>query len=289
MGRGIDHLVLPVRDIRKARGFYQQLGFTVTPVNWHPFGTMNSLVQFDGCFLELLAVADESAIPDADDDVFSFAGFNRDFLKRREGFSMLVLESASAEEDRKAFDAAGLRTYQPFRFVRDGRMPDGSTRTVAFSLTFASTPQITEAGFFTCQQHFPENFWNRDYQSHDNGVGAIAGVIMAAPEPETLKTFFEGFSGEAAKPEPAGGIWIETARGFIQVLSPEAVATVCGKAVLPPDLAEPRFVAAAFAVPDLAAMGERLTAAGIPHDQVGSTLVVPRTAAFGTALLFTGS
>ena len=52
MTRGIDHLVLAVRDLEKARTFYQRLGFTLTPRAQHPWGTANHLAQLNGCFLE---------------------------------------------------------------------------------------------------------------------------------------------------------------------------------------------------------------------------------------------
>ena len=89
--RGVDHIVLAVQDLDAARDFYSSLGFTLTPTAYHPFGTKNALIQLDDCFLELLAVDDESKIRETDEEMFSFAGFNRDFLKRRQGASMLVL------------------------------------------------------------------------------------------------------------------------------------------------------------------------------------------------------
>ena len=54
--RGIDHVVLCVRDLEAARAAFQHLGFTLTPHAVHPFGTGNSLVQLQGCFIELLTV-----------------------------------------------------------------------------------------------------------------------------------------------------------------------------------------------------------------------------------------
>ena len=38
-----------------------------------------------------------------------------------------------------------------------------------------------DTGFFTCQQHFPENFWNPAFQNHPNGVTGIAGVVLGTP------------------------------------------------------------------------------------------------------------
>ena len=60
MNRGIDHLVLDVRDLDSARETYSRFGFTTTPRAIHPFGTGNSLVQLQNNFLELLTVVHES-------------------------------------------------------------------------------------------------------------------------------------------------------------------------------------------------------------------------------------
>ena len=51
MIRGIDHLVLCVRDLNRARRLYERLGFTVTPRALHPFGTGNHLIQCEGNFI----------------------------------------------------------------------------------------------------------------------------------------------------------------------------------------------------------------------------------------------
>src|SRR5690349_6667345 len=118
MGRGFDHLVLAVRDLDAARAAYRRLAFFLTPDAVHPFGTKNSLVQLDGGFLELVAINDASVIPATTDDFFSFAAFNREFLNRREGLSMVALRSADAERDLADFAAHNLPTYKPVRFER---------------------------------------------------------------------------------------------------------------------------------------------------------------------------
>jgi len=73
MNRGIDHLVLCVHDLDADRRFYERLGFTTTPRADHPFGTDNSLVQFQGNFIELLAVVEPDNIRPADPGHFAWA------------------------------------------------------------------------------------------------------------------------------------------------------------------------------------------------------------------------
>lgn len=56
MLRGLDHLVIVVRDLEVAVRQYRALGFTVVPGGRHPTGTHNALIAFaDGAYLELLA------------------------------------------------------------------------------------------------------------------------------------------------------------------------------------------------------------------------------------------
>ena len=138
MPRGIDHLVVAVHDLDAARESWRRLGFTTAPIARHPFGTANSVVQFDGNYIELLAVADPNAIPEAGVGAFSFAAFNRDFLEKREGLSMIALKSRDARADRADFETHDLAVFEPVDFERVATGPDGVERKLAFSLTFTA-------------------------------------------------------------------------------------------------------------------------------------------------------
>src|SRR5262249_19739276 len=121
----INHLVLAGHDLEAMRAHYARLGFTVTPRGQHPFGTGNALIQLHGTYLKSLAVTAPQDLPEHDAGHFSFAAFNRDYIARHQGFSMLVLDSADARADIKAWRAAGLHTYEPFDFSRTAKLPDG--------------------------------------------------------------------------------------------------------------------------------------------------------------------
>ena len=69
------------------------------------------------------------------------------------------------------------------KFEREGKRPDGSTVKVGFSLAFARDGKAPQIGFATCQQHFPENFWNPAFQQHPNTASGIAGVVLVAENP----------------------------------------------------------------------------------------------------------
>jgi hypothetical protein len=198
MTRALDHLVLCVADLERARASYRALGFTTTPIAKHPFGTWNSLVQMAGRnFLELLALDPAQPIPPEEPGHFSFAARTRDFLRERgEGMSMLVFASRDARADDAAFRAAELDTYEPLDFGRDARLPDGSVARVAFSLAFVTNPAMPNLAFFTCQQrHAPELFWKPEFQRHANGAQRIVEVVMSAPDPAAHAGFFERLTG----------------------------------------------------------------------------------------------
>ncbi|MEJ1159271.1 VOC family protein [Prosthecomicrobium sp. N25] len=289
--RGIDHVVLPVHDLDAGAESWERLGFTLTPAARHPWGTCNRLVQFDGAFLEILAVDRPALIPDPTPGRFSFGAFNRDFLARREGASMLVLESGDSDRDIAEYGALGLTTFERFDFERAATGPGGEVRTVAFSLAFAMPGPATsaspsEAGFFTCRQHFPENFWRPAYQRHANGAVGIAAVTLTARDPADHHAFLSAFVGTRTLHMTGYGLEIATPRGAIEVLTPQGFHFRYG---LEPPLggSEALSIAALrIAVRDLEAARGHLHASALAPMEHAGTLVVPAAALHGVTVAF---
>lgn len=280
MARGLDHVVLAVRDLDIAAAAWSRLGFQVGPENRHPFGTVNRVIQLPGFFIELLAIADRTAIAEHGPRRFSFAAFNRDRLAAAgEGLTMLALEGADAEEDAAAFRETGLGDFEPFAFARQGTAPDGGPADLSFRLAFARAPGADEIGFFTCQQLAPGAFWNPALQRHANGAEGIAGVVMTAEYPTDHHIFLSAFTGVRVMKATSSGIRIETPRGEIEVLTPPAFANRFGEeAGLAPRLRVLRFRVAA--IENTAAL---LATAGVAAERRGTALVVRAT---GAAIAF---
>ena len=192
MPRAMDHIVLCVNDLDSAISAYSQLGFTVTPRAVHPFGTGNALVQLDGMYIELLSVVDPAKVAETDlAQPFSFPIYNRDYLRHREGMSMLALQSDDAEHDRDKFIEAGAAVPPVFHFERDAKTPDGDTVGVAFSLAYANHPLLRHAVTFVCQHRHPvQNFYFPAYQSHTNGAVAIGKVLLNHWAAEVVQEFY---------------------------------------------------------------------------------------------------
>jgi hypothetical protein len=285
MPRGLDHIVHAVRDLDAAAEFYCRAGFTVGARNRHAWGTHNYIVQFPGVFIELIAIGEPELIRIGAPGTFSFGAFLRDFLAREEGLAMLVLEGKGAAEDAAAFRSAGIGDFKPFNFERDAKRSDGSPTRVAFSLVFAADEKAPDIGYFTCQQHHPENFWNPAFQQHANGAATISGIVMVSENPEDHRHFVGSFAGERHIDADANGISVTTPRGVIQVMNPAAWRAATGTE--PPDLTRGAHLAAIrFAVRDKAAAMAALKSSGIAASGRDGSIVVPPQAARGATLIF---
>jgi len=289
MNRVIDHLVLAVNDLDGARDAYRRMGFTLTPQAQHPWGTANSLVQLQGNFLELLAVAEPARIPAPDPQRFSFGAFNQSFLKRREGLSMLVFQSTDARRDQAEFKARGLETYEPFDFSRQAKLPDGSAKTVAFSLAFVTEPRMPDAAFFTCQQHAPEFFWKPEYQRHANGARAVVEVVMLGNDPGSFAEFFGKLVEPAEVTRTEGATRVALGDGALSMLDATRLAQRFPGTRLRDVLRKPHFVGYSIAVDDLDIAEDVLKRNAVPAVRSGHRLQIAAEHGFGAVIEFVAS
>ncbi len=283
MARGLDHIVHAVHDLDAAAQLYRSLGFTVGARNRHPWGTHNYIVQLPSVFIELLTLTEPDKLGD---DGFSnlFGAYTGDFLKRHEGLSLLILESHDAAADESAFRAAGIAATEVMRFERAGKRPDGTAVKVAFSLAFADDRLAPDIHFATCQQHYPENFWNPAFQNHANGATGIAGVVAVAGEPPRHRAFMQAFSGAEATTS-GDGFRIATPRGVIEVVTPEAFVARYGVAA--PDIAGGmRLAAIRFAVADASLLQNVPELAGIAGLYAENAAIMGANDAMGAVLIF---
>jgi catechol 2,3-dioxygenase-like lactoylglutathione lyase family enzyme len=282
--KGIDHLVLAGRDLDAMRERYAALGFKLTPKARHPFGTGNSLVQLDGVFLELLGVVEPKSIPEAKRGQFSFGAFNRDFLRRREGFSMLALDSWNCKVDVERFRAGGIPAYGPFEFSREATLPTGSTKTVSFSLAFSTMRGAPHAGFFCCRHRTPREFWQAGYQRHATTAWTVAEVWMVAERPHACGKFLETFA--KIRPEAlADSLMLRTARGNLLIETPKEYRQRTGLA--PPSTTHgPAFAGFSVGVDNFARARAVVRSSGLPFEEKGVRLYIAPKHVFGTAIAF---
>jgi len=197
--KGINHLVLAGHDLEALRSTYQALGFTFRPRGELPFGISNLVIPLQDSYLELLSVTGPH--PEHSPGHFSFGAFNRDYLARHEGFSMLVLDTTDARADILSWREAGLQVYEPFDFSRMAPMHDGEQVKLSFSLAFVSHPAAPWLGLFACQHYRPEFFYQPQYQNHSNAASTVQDVWIAGEAAQDLADFLSKGHGSEQRQE----------------------------------------------------------------------------------------
>lgn len=285
MPGGLDHIVHAVRDLDAAGEFYARAGFTVGARNRHPWGTHNRIVQLKSGFIEILEVAEPDKIPPHATPSFSFGAFNRDFLKSREGLSMLILNSTNAGEDARSFKASKISDSDVFDFAREGRRPDGTDVKLAFSLAFASDAKSSNVGFAACQHHYPENFWNPAFQTHANGATRMRGVALVADNPADHHIFLKAFTRVSDLHSTSVGITARTANGDIEIMEPASYRDRFGVS-LEVEGEGMTLNSLRIEVADIAQTEILLRRGGIAIRRHVDRLIVPPELALGATLIF---
>jgi hypothetical protein len=285
MPHGLDHIVHAVRDLDAAAEFYRRAGFTVGARNRHAWGTHNRIVQLKNCYIEILEVAEPEKIAPHGTRSFSFGAFNRDFLARGEGFSMLILNSSDAADDARSFEAAGIGGFKVLEFAREGAKPDGTPVKLAFSLAFAADPASPNLRFAVCQHHFPEDFWDPAFQSHANGARAVAGAAMVADHPTDHHIFLKAFTGVSDLHSSSIGVRARTGNGDIEIMEQVAFRDQFG---VSPDVNGEGMTLKGlrFEVTDIAQVETLHRQAKIASRRHVGRLIIPPDAGCGATLIF---
>ena len=286
MARGLDHLVLANSDLAGLADLHRRLGFRLGAENRHPWGTLNHIVQMPGTFLELISTEPGFQRPADTEPVAQFAGFLSDYLARRNGFAMLVLESPDAAADQARLAGHGIAGPSTFRFERTAKRPDGTPVHVAFTLAFARSAGMTDAGFFLCQQHYPENFWNPAFQVHPNTVTGVAAVTFVTGVLARDVRMMERYAGAATVTRPDGVAAIDTGRGIIEIATRAQAEALYGAEALPSGQAGPHWAGVRFKTADPMQAAAHLRSSAVSTIAIGRRLVVPATHAHGTAIAF---
>lgn len=176
---GIDHAVILVRDLDRARDTYQRLGFTLTPRGLHSLGSQNHCVMFGRDYLELMALPPE---PPAAFQYFA------DFLAGGEGVGALALATDDAAAAHAGLEQAGIAAEPPLALSRPVAGL-GEARFTLVQLAPAETPGFRS---FFCQHHTREIVWRPEHQRHANGAAGINSVTIATPDPARYARLFDG-------------------------------------------------------------------------------------------------
>jgi len=273
---GIDHLVIRVRDLDRARETFGRLGFKLTPPGRHTgLGTANHTAVFsDRTYLEFLAV--ERPDPASPFEVLADAN---------EGPRVLGLRTADARALHHRLLEAGLNPGTPVSFDRPVELPEGEgeARFTAMSLPSEMTPGVMG---FAYEQHTPDHVWLPDYLEHENGVVGIAAVMIAAPDPEETAAGWSRTLGSPIAPIADGAVSVATGGAVIVIATPAFLNWIWTSDQALEGVDEPRLVGAALRVDDLYRAQRALQKSRIPVIHANGALRVVSRHALDTALMF---
>lgn len=281
ISRGLDHVVVLVRDMDSAVTNYQRMGFQMTPRMYHPFGTANNLVMFQSTFLEILGIVKP-------EDLEGIGILLDQLLKDKEGVSHFALASDDVSADQREFEEKGLEPSHIDGFERAVTLPDGGvTKAVVSVCSFAQT-DTPRVYMFVSRQHVAEAVWVREWQAHPNGVKDVKTLTIVAQDPATpFVPRFNSLFGTAAVAATNDAVWAQTPNGLIEVLTPQAFEAKYAGADIALEGVFPYMAAMTLQVADLAQVRTLLSANGVQfHTLPGRRLVVPPTFANGVAIEF---
>lgn len=285
---GIDHPLVAVRDIEAVRGRYVALGFVMTPVSHHPWGTSTSAAVFRDCLLELMGIYDEGLIDLFPAGDFRFGRTVRDHLAEREGISLLALNSVDADADVRTVGERGIACQGGIEFGRDITLPDGRPDRTSTSLRIIHDPDLPRLSNFVCQQHRRDLIEVPKWLEHPNGATGICQVTVMASEQDQprVRTRMARLYGEQAIATQDHGFSVRTGNGSFVILTAAAVEDAYGS--MPPGLASetrPCWIAIHVRVPAIDGVLPFLDAGNVSRTLRGGRLVVEPPGAYGNVLL----
>jgi catechol 2,3-dioxygenase-like lactoylglutathione lyase family enzyme len=181
MLKGIDHVVIAVRDLDAAVASYTQLGFTVVPGGRHPVGTHNALIAFtDGAYIELIAFYE--AHP-------SHKWWGA--LQRGGGLVDFCMQTDDLGADTAAFRAAGVPMDDPSPLSRT--RPDGYQLRWVLSIPREGSRGVAP---FLIQDETPRHERVPGQTAHANGVTGIGTLTVAVVEPGAVRAWYARVLGQ---------------------------------------------------------------------------------------------
>ena len=262
---GIDHPVVAVSDLDRARDRFARLGFVTTPrrrfQNW---GTANHAVMFAEDYIELLGIVDGNA--------FLTPGL-ADFLAVGEGVMAVTMRGNDIDAAHAALAADGYQPTAPSETTIHVEDPAGSIpQAFRWFRIGAKTPDLY---LMVVKPVRPENMRRPAWLAHPNTAYAVTGVTVVVENPAGLQAAYEALFATAAQPEPDGSFAIASGHGTFRFVTRARFAGDFPDLDPAPGRPAPVIAALAVGVRDLAVARRVLATNGIAFAERGPQLVVP--------------
>jgi len=274
---GIDHVIVGVRDLERARMGWTRLGFTLSPRGRHlGQATANYCIMFPRDYLELLGIVGK--------DVHSHR--LGAFLAHREGIvGPAFAPAGSPEETRDALATLGLHPSEPRALGRQLELPEG-TVVPRFSLINLPPEEVPALDCFICAHLTPELMRRPEWLDHPNGALGVKGIHVLVDDTDALRPAFEQLAGPDAITVEDGTLTVALGRHRLRFLPIAAFQARYPGHDLAADFPLPGVAALELAVSDRERTADYLTQWQIPFDELpDGSVSVPAREANGVLLI----
>jgi hypothetical protein len=283
---GIDHPLIAVENMALVRSRFTSIGFNMTPVGKHPWGTSTSLAIFNDCLLEIMSMYDDTLIDVKPAGNFRFGRHVYRHLSEREGISLTALHSTDSVQDAHTAQTAGWNFSGHLEFGRDVVLPDGNFDRTKTTLALLPDTIFPRLSFFLCQQHRRDLVEVPEWMNHRNSAYGINGITIKASSSnqEALQVHLEAVFGQGSL--TSHGYTIQTPNGYIKVLRDSEISNIVG--VLPQtvmDDSQPSIVAMEFLVKDIRLAAQIVEASGLSYRPTQSGLLLDDASLLGNTLI----
>lgn len=277
---GIDHAIIGVHDLEKAKDAYRRLGFTVTPRGRHVgWGTANYCMMFGSDYLELLGLVDPSAFTNGLDE----------FLKGGEGGLGIAFKTEDAAQAQVMLQEAGLTKESVRRLGRVLETEDGEVE-LSFDNLHLNPDATPGLRSFLCQHLQPEVMRRPEWLSHPNGAVGMASITVVVPNVALVIDAYTRLFGESAVIPTDQVIAVHTGSGVMMFSSPGDVYALHPELEEDKIREEPSLVAVQISVDDIDKTARVLEAGGVPFEsEANGDIVVEPDQACGVLLEFSRS
>lgn len=273
---GIDHVLVGVRDLERARIGWERLGFTLTPRGRHiGWGTGNYCIMFGDDYIELLGVVE----PRESGGDFAAA------IARREGPMGLAFATRSGDDTFADLVRRGLHPGEPRDLARQLELPEG-TVLPRFKLVHLPPEETPALAAFVCQHLTPELVRRPPWLAHANGAVGLRGVTVVVDETEPLRLPYERIFGADINTTD-DLVTVHCGRHRINFVTEDDFSMLYPEAVLDPGLEPPAMAALTLLSRDLKRTADHLAQWQVEFAEgAGGTLLVPPKEANGALLVF---
>jgi Glyoxalase-like domain len=275
---GIDHVIIGVRDLERARLGWSRLGFALSPRGRHiGQGTANYCIMFPSDYLELLGIVDPN----------DFVQRLDAFLARREGVMATAFAPTGAiEEVRSAMLGLQLHPSEPRPLGRQLELPGG---TVVPRFSLLSLPQEETPGLdsFICAHLTPELMRRPEWLEHPNGARRLKGIHVLVEDTAALLEPYDRLFGIQQVTTTDAVACVHVGRHRIVFSTPDDFQTMHPGLDLDPDFPLPGIISLELGIDRRNRTADYLAQWQIAFNEMpDGSLVVPASEANGTILFF---